>query len=480
MNFINPIELLELQKEDIASINEARIKKAKEITFSKITPGHDRINYKGLLLTKEECEKAIAELENLSTLKFYYYLGSNKDLNDFLAGANEKLLESFKQESIFEDSEFVKFISPFFAPQYDKILLKAFTDLDEKKVKAILATKNLIDKQNLHRTYKSLSTELQNRIENFFQNCQNIDDKTLIYTNNDVYTIIDKTKQDFPVDLLNLLPHYFGKQIDTIVSIADKMQLYTWKNYKDARFGLMISEYFLKLNAETEFISKLKRHHEIFVKLVDEQVKMEKFPVLKSTIKLSRSLRRTFSKIGKKTITSQTALNIVNAISIDELNNIDLSATGELAAYLSEFRNEIALAIREIAISICNIYGDLDISMEIILKACDLRVSPENAKEIKSVFEELKKIRTENGEPGKPVLSPPSLFKVYGIGRAMYNKTIYVVIFSVPVFPLARYDCLRTNKGYLFFKKLDLHVWQIGWKLGLPILLLCLLLEIIL
>lgn len=70
MNFINRIELLELQKEDIASINEARIKQKKIQIFSKQQFWHDIINYKGLLLTKEECEKAIAELEELSTLKF--------------------------------------------------------------------------------------------------------------------------------------------------------------------------------------------------------------------------------------------------------------------------------------------------------------------------------------------------------------------------------------------------------------------------
>ena len=138
MQFLNPIELLELENADVAAIDNSVIKKAKRKLFAEIDlSDNGHFDYKGISLTKTDCEKVIDDLENNNALEFYSHLSSNKLLNDFLVNGNDKLFTSFKQESIYKLPEFIKFISPFFAPKFDKAILKAFADADEEKLRSI-------------------------------------------------------------------------------------------------------------------------------------------------------------------------------------------------------------------------------------------------------------------------------------------------------------------------------------------------------
>ena len=156
MNYINPIEILELQTTDIASLDNSIIKKAKRKLYANIDlSDHGHLAYKGIEITKTDCEKVIDELENSNSLEFYTHLSNNRTLNDFLVNGNETIFESFKQESIYKLPEFVKFISPFFAQRFDKALLNAFTDNDEYKTRAILRTLCLVNTTNLNEAFKS-------------------------------------------------------------------------------------------------------------------------------------------------------------------------------------------------------------------------------------------------------------------------------------------------------------------------------------
>ena len=132
MSFINPIEILELQNADVAGIDNALIKKVKRKLFADIDlSDNGHLDYKGISLTKTDCEKVIDELENSNFAEFYLHLSNNKLLNDFLVNGNEDIFKSFKQESIYKLPDFVKFVSPFFAPKFDKAILKSFVEDDE-------------------------------------------------------------------------------------------------------------------------------------------------------------------------------------------------------------------------------------------------------------------------------------------------------------------------------------------------------------
>ena len=120
--YVNPIEILGLSNaNDTASIDNEIVKKAKRKLFADIDLSDNGVfEYYGLQLTKGTCEKAIDELTNNDFKEFYLYLANNKPLNEFLASGKEVIFKNFKQDSIYKLPEFIKFISPYFAPKFDK------------------------------------------------------------------------------------------------------------------------------------------------------------------------------------------------------------------------------------------------------------------------------------------------------------------------------------------------------------------------
>ena len=99
---------MDLQYLETASIDNSVIKKAKARLFAEIELSDDgAVDYKGIFITKEDCEKAINQLENRLFLEYYYHLASNQLLNNFLITGNDEIFSSFKQESIYKDQEFI-------------------------------------------------------------------------------------------------------------------------------------------------------------------------------------------------------------------------------------------------------------------------------------------------------------------------------------------------------------------------------------
>ena len=71
MSFINPIEILNLKSTDVDSIDNNLIKKAKRVLFADIDLSDNlHIEYKGLSLSKSDCETAINELESKDKIEF--------------------------------------------------------------------------------------------------------------------------------------------------------------------------------------------------------------------------------------------------------------------------------------------------------------------------------------------------------------------------------------------------------------------------
>jgi hypothetical protein len=162
MQYINPIEILGLSNvSDTASIDNELVRKAKRKLFADIDLSDNGLfEYYGLLLTKGDCEKVVDQLSNNDLKEFYLYLSSNKKLNNFLVNGNENVFTNFKQDSIFKLPEFVKFISPYYAPKFDKALLNAFENEDAEQTKSILKTSFLISQSEIKVFQITFRTEL--------------------------------------------------------------------------------------------------------------------------------------------------------------------------------------------------------------------------------------------------------------------------------------------------------------------------------
>jgi len=156
MNFINPIEILQLQDATyIGNIDSGIIKRKKRKLFAEIELSNDGLyNYNGTKIQKSDCERVINELDNEELKEFYYYLSTNLTLNNFLTYGDESLFASFRQESIYKVPEFIDFINPFFADRFDKILLRAFKVNDNNLLASVLRTQILVNQANINIAFK--------------------------------------------------------------------------------------------------------------------------------------------------------------------------------------------------------------------------------------------------------------------------------------------------------------------------------------
>jgi hypothetical protein len=373
MLFINPIEILELQQSDIASIDDNVIKKAKRRLIAEIELSDDgHFNYKQHKLTKSDCEKAIDELGNNDRKEYLYQLAiSNQLLNNYLANGDEKIFSTFKQESIYKLPDFVNFVSPYFAYNFDRSLLNAFKSNNPSLVSSILRTQSLIKATDINTAFKSVSIEIQNRIAVIDTIKQEIKEEESNYTDVSIKEILGVVKTKFPVVIINSLPNYFQSQINKIASSINYLQLAIWDTYNHSQVPLDLLEYALKLNIESVGKPIFEKNFEIIKRKNDERIEQERnAPTLKRWASVLIQIKSTTKKVEAKTLTPKEAVaNITPTFNISELNS--------LPSYANEIRNQIAYSFRGLSISSWNDQSDIVSALQLIKLALQINVSPD-------------------------------------------------------------------------------------------------------
>ncbi|MBK7959334.1 MAG: hypothetical protein IPK03_15315 [Bacteroidetes bacterium] len=279
MQYINPIEILGLSNfADTTSIDYDLIKKAKRKLFADIDLSDNvLLDYYGLQLTKSDCEKVIDELANKDLKEFYLYLISNKKLNIFLVTGNEDVFTNFKQDSIFKLPEFVKFISPYYAPKFDKALLSAFVNEDVVKTKAILKTSFLISQSEINIGYKSVSNNIQNRIDEIAEIKRDIKNEESVYNEDDIDEVVDLVVANFPSDILNCLPNYFQSQILKIANEINYLNVVIWDNFDNPQVCNDLLEHVLTLNIDGIDKPTFQKNYEIVRKKIKKELSKRRF-----------------------------------------------------------------------------------------------------------------------------------------------------------------------------------------------------------
>lgn len=264
MLYINPIEILELQNEDVNSINSNSIRKAKRKLFAEIDLSDDGLyDYYEQKLTKSDCERAIYELEDSNKFEFYFHLALNHSLNSFLANGNYDFLKKTKQESIYKLPEFINFISPYFTKKVDVLLLKAFQNNDLELFASIIRIDYLIAKQDFNTAYRSLSNEIEQRIIETDRITAQIKEGESTYYPWTIENIINDIADKFPVEFLNKLPLYFQSQINKIAASINYLQLNVWNEFDTTLVSLKLLEHLLSLNIESVKKPTFEKNYEI-------------------------------------------------------------------------------------------------------------------------------------------------------------------------------------------------------------------------
>lgn len=362
MQYINPIEILGLSNvADTTKIDIETIKKAKRKLFADIDLSDNGLfEYYGLQLTKGDCEKVIDELTNNDLKEFYLYLASNKKLNNFLVNGNDAVFINFKQDSIFKVPEFVKFISPYFAPKFDKAFLNAFENEDVEQTKSILKTSFLISQSDINLAYKSVSNNIQNRIDEIAEIKKDIKNKESLYDEDDIDEVVDLVVENFPSDILNCLPNYFQSQILKIANEINYLNVVIWDNFDNTQVCNDLLEHVLTLNIGGLNKPTFEKNYLIVKKKNEERKAEEKFsPILKKYASFIIEIKSKIDGVKNKTISSSTIKYWVeDKIKTNEINQLDST--------FNEIKSQVAIHLKLLSVEIWNNYSDLETSFFLI------------------------------------------------------------------------------------------------------------------
>ena len=390
MQYINPVEILQLSNvADSSQIDSETIKKAKRRLFADIDlSDNGHYDYYGLQLSKGDCEKAIDELSNNDLKEFYLYLTSNKKLNEFLVNGNENVFNSFKQDSIFKLPVFVNFISPYYAPKFDKALSNAFEDEDVEILKSILKTSFLVSQNNVNTAYKGVSNILQNRLSEISEIRTDIKNEESVYDDDDIQEVVDLVTDYFPTEPLNCLPNYFQSQILKIANEINYLNVAIWDNFDNTQVSQDLLEHILTLNIDGLNKPTFQKNYEIVKRKNQERIEEERnAPILRKYAGYLIQTKSKLEEIENKTLTPNALLTWVNSsISVPDVNRLPRT--------FDEIKNQVALSLRAMSVSVWNSYSNIDVSIDLINKANNITglksETQENLLDAKKQLTELK------------------------------------------------------------------------------------------
>jgi len=392
--FINPIEILGLSNAtNTTSIDNETIKKAKKKLFADIELSDSgEFDYYGIQITKGSCEKAIDELSNIDYKEFYLYLANNKPLNDFLVNGKDNVFKNLKQDSIFKLPEFVKFISPYFAPKFDKALLTAFVNDNVEHTKAILNISTLISQSEVNAAFKSVSNNIQNKIAEIDEITKDIKNEESVYDEDDIDEVVQIVKEHFPTKTLNCLPQYFQSQILKIAKSINYLQLSIWDAFDNTHVPNDLLEHLLTLNIGGLDKPTFENNYKIVKKKNDERIEQTKnTPVLKKWATVLLQIRDIIKEVENNTTKSDEAYHKVKDLFI-------LSELNSLPSFADEIRTQIGYSIRSLSISIWNKQNDIKSSLNTINLAAQINVDNEAKLKFKQDQTELQELEKNIGE----------------------------------------------------------------------------------
>jgi len=387
MVYINPIEILELQEENVNSIDSNAIRKAKRKLFAEIDlSDNGLLDYYEQKLTKSDCEKAIDELEDSIKFEFYYHLANNHLLNSFLANGNNEFLKKPKQESIYKLPEFKNFISPYFTIKIDNLLLKSFQNKDFELFTSSLRFDYLIAQHDLNKAYRSLSNEIEQRIIETDKLTSEIKDGESEFSDENVESVLNIIVDKFPNEYLNRLPIYFQSQINKIAAAINYLQLNIWNEFDTTLVSLKLLEHLLSLNVESVKKPTFENNYEIVKKKHFEVIEREKnAPLLKIWANVLLSIQNQVEQVENKTIKSTESLStIISLFQVNELNN--------LPPFANEIRTQIGYSIRSLSIACWNKQSDIKSALDLINYAIKIQVNTDDLTKFKQDKAELEQL----------------------------------------------------------------------------------------
>jgi len=372
MDFINPIEVLSLDTSSEVSADIVLLKKAKRKIQAEIDLSENGyLTYHGRKLTLTDCEPFFNEVENSESYLFYKQLLDNPKLNSFLAAGGTSIFSELKRGSIYTDSSFINFISPYFSERYNQALLRAFEGNEIDQLSKIIRFKPLVSANYLDSCFKGVYLLIQSHTREVGEAAAKIKAGDYATDSSQVVALAKNTIGQFPASLLNQLPEYFQNTLNNHAQALRNLGVQHYNKSDETSTAIQLLELATSIRAEPLVLDDIKKAFKQISDIRDSRLARAKFkPVVERFDALRKSLNDINTKLKAKAGSSADLLAKLDSMySIQEVNAIPDS--------LIDVRDLFALTLRNLSISAWNNDNDILWSSSLIERALSVNVSRE-------------------------------------------------------------------------------------------------------
>jgi hypothetical protein len=396
MQYINPYELLGLNVENLSEIDSKSILKEKKKLLHEIELSDTHsIKHNGILLTKSASLRAIDDLDDKDKREFHFFIFQNRLLNEFLYKGSILFFEKYQAESIYKLPEFLDFISPYFASQYDKILAENFRNKNIGTLSKMIGIKPITNELFFERCYKrtyAILRDLDGQINKIFKEIE-LNESTFIKDN--FFGLDSMISGKVDVEMINILPTYFqslrNQLAQSIRNLSVQINNDPHKNYSCAYKLIKIA---FSITSEGLVKQTLVKNYYIIKGNYDDEFRnIENQKLIEENISLVNKFTESAKEIDKLKSKSENKTENSKIIFQKATKIFDVQVINDSPEVLLKFRIEIATAIRGLAISLWNKNEDMYSALQLIDIALEIRTTSETNKRFLDDKAELLKLK---------------------------------------------------------------------------------------
>ena len=370
MKFVNPYEVLELDTPDNSEVKKAKRRKLTEFDLS----DDGSIEFKNLKIHKADFLKATDELDNEQKSQFYWSIKNNPELSNFLSSGDTWFFANYQTQRIFSNPDFIEFVSPYFAYQYNKVIFQTFEEGNTSLLKKLVTNPILVSPNQIDKAYQNLREFISNQIQELHQIRIDIENEETHYEEDSVEDVFSDLQEMININIYNILPTYFQAQRNDIAQKLRNISVAVFNNLNSSEVALQIIEFALKLSINNLTKQNIEKDYNQIAEIHKERAEAEKYaPILLKYALAIRKLQELIQGTENNNNVSKLVSKVNNLINIDDLN--------KLPDVFDEIRERVALAIRALSVAVFNEHRDLETATSLIKIAQKINVSDNETKQ---------------------------------------------------------------------------------------------------
>jgi len=416
MNFINPIEVLNIINTELSSIDGTIIKKAKKRVIADIElSDNGHYNYGDYEYTKSDIERVVDRLENPENLEFYYFIAKHEDLNGFLKNGDIEFVTFFRQESIYQLQSFIQFISPYYAISFDKFITTSYKHNNIERLRKAFQIPELFTLADRNVAYKGLENHIKKQIGWVDEITKNIREGKTKETSQTIQQKAESFKAGWRKDVFNSLPDHFQLLKNQTAQSMRNLSVQIYNHFSLPDLALSTISHALELGVDGLTGQKIQEDYKTIYDLNNERLEQEKYaPIILKYAPFITNLLDLKDKLATKAIKPGYAIGQIDKSILNELNSTPSAVI--------EIRDQAALILRSISVDIWNNFSDIKSALDVIDLAVKLKTTADTDQNITKAKQELQVLYQKHRhelicffcDTNSPVES------------AAYKKTIYL------------------------------------------------------